>query len=227
MQETKLKTPVEYIKEAWSIYTKKENFIFFAKIMAVVTILTFFIGFITGYLFPSTYTQNIDYSNIPLLIGFILVSLLAFIIGLCSQTTTYFSILKLGQSEKEVFKLGFRNIVKFFMVSLVVGLIVVLGLVLLIIPAVIFGVWYSFSVWLVLDKGMKIGEALKQSKAMVKGRFWKVLGRTVTFGLFAFFVSIVVVAIPYAGNLIISFVAPLFMLPFYLLYKDLSASSGL
>lgn len=210
----KLKGPIEYIKEAWAIYSKRENFIFFARIMAVVVIVTTSIGYVLSYYYSTDDWQNV---------GFIVLTLLSIFVGLWSQSAKYLAVIKMGNTEKEIFKLGYKNIWRFFLVSLVVGLIVVLGLVLLIIPAVIFGVWYSFSVWLVLDKGMKIREALKTSKAMVKGRFWKVLGRTVTFGLFAFFVSIVVVAIPYAGSLIISFVAPLFMLPFYLLYRDLSS----
>lgn len=223
----KLKEPIQYIKEAWAIYSKRENFIFFARIMAVLVILTSAVGYVYAYLFPFKYpSESIDYSNLPMVIGFVALTLLSAVIGLWSQTTQYYAIINISKPEKEIFRLGYKNMVKFFMVSLVVGLIVVLGLVLLIIPAIIFGNWYLFATWLVLEKNMKIGQALKTSKAMVKGKFWKVLGRTVTFGLFAFFVSIVVVAIPYAGNLIISFVAPLFMLPFYLLYKDLSTSSG-
>lgn len=213
----KLKEPIQYIKEAWAIYSKRENFIFFARIMAVVVIVTTSIGYVLSYYYSTDDWQNV---------GFIVLTLLSIFVGLWSQSAKYLAVIKMGNTEKEIFKLGYKNIWRFFLVSLVVGLIVVLGLVLLIIPAIIFGNWYLFATWLVLEKNMKIGQALKTSKAMVKGKFWKVLGRTVTFGLFAFFVSIVVVAIPYAGNLIISFVAPLFMLPFYLLYKDLSTSSG-
>jgi len=221
MEEIKIKGPVEYVKEAWKIYTKKENFIFFARIMAVVVLLTTSVGFVFGYLFPQQSWENIQYENPMMIVIFIVLTLLSVVLGLWTQTTTYFSILKLGQTEKEVFKLGFSKMLKFFLVSLVVGLLIFLGLILLIIPAIILGTWYSFSVWLVLDRGMKIGEALKTSKAMVKGRFWKILGRSIVFGLFALLVSILTSVIPYAGSLITSFVTPLFMLPFYLLYKDL------
>jgi uncharacterized membrane protein len=212
-----MKTPIEYIKEAWRIYTKKENFVFFAKIMSVVVILTSAIGYLISYFYSSNEWQNA---------GFVILTLLSIVVGLWSQTTQYFAILKMGNKEKEIFRLGLKNILKFFLVALVVGLIALLGLVLLIIPAIIFGVWYSFSIWLVLDKNLKIGEALKTSKAMIKGRFWKVLGRSFVFGLFIFLISLIITIIPYAGSLLISFVSPLFMLPFYLLYRDLSAGSG-
>ena len=194
-----MKTAIEYIKEAWGIYTKKENFIFFAKIMAVLTIASFSIGFVTSYFFPEDYINNIDVSNIPVVIGFVLASILAIVVGIWSQSTTYFSILKIGKSEKEIFTLGYKNIRKFFLISAVYALIIFFGVILLIIPTVIFGVWYSFSVLLVLDKNMEVGEALTKSKSMVKDRFFKIFGRYIVFGLFGLVVSIVVSIVPYAG----------------------------
>lgn len=221
MQENKLKTPVEYIKEAWGIYTKKENFVFFARVMAVLVIATSSISLISGYFYPSDYLKNFDFTNIPMFVGFIAISLLAIIVGLWSQTTQYFSILKMGEPEKEIFKIGYKKIGRFLLISFVLGIIVLFGIVLLIVPAIIFGTWYSFSTWLVIDKNMGVRESLKTSKQMVKGKFWKVLGRSIVFGLFSFVISVVLSVIPYVGTLAVSFAAPLFLLPFYLMYKDL------
>jgi len=208
-----MKSPVEYIKEAWAIYTKKENFIFFAKIMAVLVI----VSTVNGYIFSYLRINNNDYLSIISLI--ILV-----IFGVWIQSTTYFSILKIGANEREIFKLGYINMGKFFLVSLVVGLIVAFGAILLVIPAIIFGVWYSFSTFLVLDKNLGIKMALKTSKAMVYGKFWKLFGRFIVFGLFIFIISLSLAIIPYVGPLIVSFVAPLFILPYFLLYRDLSGA---
>lgn len=206
-----MKTPIEYIKEAWAIYTKKENFLFFARIMAVLVILTTVIGY---------FYNTPDWQNV----GFIILTVLTIFVGLWSQTTQYFAILKMGSSEKEVFKLGYKNMWRFFLISLVVGLIVLGGTILLVIPGIIFGIWFSFATLLVLDKNMGVREALKTSKLMVNGKFWKVLGRFVVIGLFTFFVSLILMVVPYAGPIATSFLGPLFTLPFYLLYKDLSAS---
>jgi len=217
-----MKTPIEYIKEAGGIYTTKENFIFFAKIMAVIIIVTTSLSYVFNYFYPVTTFENLDYSNTPMLIAFFLFSVLGFLVSLWSQTTTYYAIFRKTESEKEVFKLGFKNMPKLFLVSIVVGLIIFLGMILLVIPAIIFAVWYSFSILLVLDKGVGIGQALKQSKSMVSGRFWKILGRSVVFGLFSFTIAIVFSLVPYAGNILVLFLSPLTLLPFYLLYKDLS-----
>lgn len=222
-----MKTAIEYIKDAWRIYTTKENFIFFVKIMAVITIVTTSLSYVFNYFYPVTTFENLDYSNTPMLIIFIIFSALGFLVSLWSQTTTYYAIFRKTESEKEIFILGFKNMFKFFLISLVIGLILLLGLVLLVIPAIIFGVWYSFSILLVLDKGVRIGQALKQSKSIVSGRFWKILGRSVVFGLFSFLIVIIFSLIPYIGNMLVLFLSPLTLLPFYLLYKDLSASSGL
>lgn len=220
-----MKTATEYIKEAWAIYSKKENFIFFARIMAVLSIIAFTIGMVNGYFFPADYLKNGDFSNTPLFIGFIVISILSIVFGLWSQSTSYFAVIKMGEPEKEVFKIGFKKIGKYLLVTLVLGIIIFFGLILLVIPAIIFGIWYSFTLLLVLDKDMGIGEALKISKEMVNGKFWKILGRSAVFGLFSIVISIVVSIVPFVGEFAVSFLSPLFMLPFYLLYRDLSINS--
>jgi uncharacterized membrane protein len=225
MQEIQLKTPIEYIKEAWIIYTKKENFIFFIRIMAILSIISFIFGLANGYFFPADYLKDGDFSNVPLFVGFILISILSIVFGLWSQSTSYFAVIKMGEPEKEVFKIGFKKILRFLVISFTLGIIFVFGALLLIIPAIIFGVWYSFSMWLVLDKEMGVFESLRASKMLVNGRFWKILGRSAIFGLFSIVISIVVSIVPFVGEFAVSFLSPLFMLPFYLLYRDLSINS--
>lgn len=207
-----MKTATEYIKEAWAIYSKKENFIFFARIMAVLSIIAFTIGMVNGYFFPADYLKDGDFSNISLFIGFIVISILSIVFGLWSQSTSYFAVIKMGEPEKEVFKIGFKKIGKYLLVTLVLGIIIFFGFILLVIPAIIFGIWYSFTLLLVLDKDMGIGEALKISKEMVSGKFWKILGRSAVFGLFSIVISIVVSIVPFVGEFAVSFLSPLFML---------------
>ncbi|MFZ3301305.1 MAG: glycerophosphoryl diester phosphodiesterase membrane domain-containing protein [Microgenomates group bacterium] len=222
MEQNEIKSPIQYIKEAWGIYTKKENFIFFAKIMAVLVLVTTTIGFVTGYFYPEEYLKNGDFSNTPILVGFVVLSLVAIVTGLWTQTTTTLAVIKMNSNEKEIFKFGFRYSWKFFVASFIVGFFTVLGILLF-----VFAVWYSFAPMLVIDKNYKVSKALAESREMVRGKFWKILGRFVVFGLFSIIVTVLLSIIPYAGSLAVSFVAPLFLLPMYLLYKDLSASRGL
>ncbi len=61
--------------------------------------------------------------------------------------------------------------------SVATSIIVIFGTVLLIIPGVILSVWYIFSTYEVIFSGKKSFEALTSSKALVLGRWWKVLWR--------------------------------------------------
>jgi len=210
-----MKSPIHYVKESLIIYTKKENFIFFAKIMSVLLISSVSISYLTDYLFPVD-----DWKNI----GFVLLTAIYLLVGLWAKSAEYFSVLNIGKPESEIFKLGYKNIISLFVISSVYILIVIIGLVLLIIPGVVFGTWYSFSTFLVLDKKLNLREALKTSKLMVGDDFWKILGIYIFFGIYAFLISLVLSMIPDVGILISYFIAPAFILPFYLLYKDLLLS---
>ncbi|MBL7036618.1 hypothetical protein ISR94_02095 [Candidatus Microgenomates bacterium] len=217
-----MKSPIEYIKQAISIYTQKENFIFFAKIMAVLTIVATLLGLLMGYLYPADVYETLDFSNLAYTMGFIVLSLIVSIFGVFVRSTTLVSVINTGGDVKGVFGIGYKKIWKYLIVTMVVGLIVFLGGLLLIIPGIMFAVWFSFSTLLVIDKELKVKEALRQSKEMVSGRFWKVLGRFFVFGLFVIVVAVIFDYIPYAGSIIVSFLSPLFILPSYLLYKDLT-----
>ncbi len=90
-------------------------------------------------------------------------------------------------------------------VSILTGLIVLGGLFLLFIPGIVFIIWYVFAFYHVSIDGTKGMAALKESKMLVAGRFFPVLGRlvapTVVFILFALIADGIL-------SLILSFVLP-------------------
>lgn len=65
----------------------------------------------------------------------------------------------------------------FFLVSLIVNLVVMGGMVLLIVPGIMFMIWYGFGIQIMVTEGKKGRLAAAQSKAYVIGRSWKVFGR--------------------------------------------------
>lgn len=74
-------------------------------------------------------------------------------------------------------------IVPMFLTSLLVGLIAIGGFILFIIPGIIFGVWYYFSMYAaVLDKQRPVA-AIKESKQLVAGRWFAVAWRIFASGL--------------------------------------------
>lgn len=65
---------------------------------------------------------------------------------------------------------------RYFLTSVVRSLIILGGLILLIIPGIVWGIKYVFSLIAVVDKDIKMKDALKLSAAMTKGNKWKLFG---------------------------------------------------
>jgi len=77
----------------------------------------------------------------------------------------------------EGFKIPAMTYLKYFAVCFVVGLAVVVGLFLCVIPGIFLAVRLSFADWYILDHPEAgIGEAISASWKMTKGNFWGVFG---------------------------------------------------
>jgi hypothetical protein len=77
----------------------------------------------------------------------------------------------------ELLKKSMPLILPLLLVGILVALAVVGGLILLIIPGIIFAVWFAFSNYTLILEGKRGTEALKASKALVDGRWGDVFGR--------------------------------------------------
>jgi len=74
---------------------------------------------------------------------------------------------------KDMFEV-FRNYWNVVLASLLVGVIVSIGFVLLIVPGIIFACKLAFTPYLVVDRKMAVIEAIKESWRMTGGHSWKV-----------------------------------------------------
>src|SRR5438552_3168370 len=61
-------------------------------------------------------------------------------------------------------------------VDLLFGVAIAVGLVLLIVPGIIFFTWFALAGPIVELEGRGVRSALRRSRALVRGRFWTVLG---------------------------------------------------
>ncbi len=88
-----------------------------------------------------------------------------------------FAYLKAARGDtlkiKDVFG-AFQNYWDAVLANLLVGVIVVVGFVLLIVPGIIFACKLVFNPYLVVDRKMEVIEAVKESWRMTGGHFWKV-----------------------------------------------------
>ncbi len=80
--------------------------------------------------------------------------------------------------------------------SILSGLAVLGGFILLIIPGIIFSIWFAFVVYSVIMDGHRGVESLRYSKGLVKGRWFEVFWRLLLPGL-VYFVIAAVIQVPF------------------------------
>lgn len=227
----KLSSPLEIIQKSFNIFFEKDNMVVFAKIYALL--LPFQLFFTYQNYFVSTQSKILNITNpqeiimkYPWFLASVIVANLVYLfISFWVDMAGIKAILGITSGKKvdvnEALKFSLKNIPTFSLLVVVLGLIQIGGLILLIVPGIIFGVWYSFSKFLFVEKKLSIMESLKESKKLVLGRFWKIIGRLFVFGLFSGLSGAIISSVPYIGPLVVPFFGALFILPAFLLYKEL------
>ena len=92
----------------------------------------------------------------------------------------------------ESYAFGFRRFFSVLWISILVGLIVVGGLILLIIPGIIFAVKLTTAIPALVVEGKRGSEAIGRSWNLTKGAFWHVLGAVVVAGLLTGVISSII-----------------------------------
>lgn len=221
--------PIGLIRESFEIFFKRKNFLYFIKIYLPFFVFSLFQVLQRSSNFESELAKgNFQYfSDKPFLIAFvILMGAIGLVLGIWFGAASLESILRVVNSEtlsfRDTYKKAWRYAFKLFLAGLLIGVIVLAGLVLLVIPAVIFATWFVFTRFGIAQDNLGVVAALKQSKSLVSGRFWKVFGRLIVFMFFAILGQIVFSIIPFIGAAIGGLFGALFALPYLLLYKELS-----
>ncbi len=71
----------------------------------------------------------------------------------------------------------------YLIASLLVGLIVVAGIILLIVPGIIWALRFMFVPYLIIDRKLDVSAALRESSRITLGHKWQLLGLVVVLGL--------------------------------------------
>lgn len=218
---------VDLVKKSINVYFERKNLDFLLKV--------YFFALLAGLLFylPRKYYQGTDIGEFikrPFVGPGIGISALVYVfLDFLTRTAGYEAVRRVVAKEnfniKETFSKALRLLPKFFVVSVLVGIVVGFGFVLLIIPGIIFGTWFSFSLFVLINEKTGILESMRRSKKLVKGKFWKVLGRLFIFMLFTILGDIVFSFLPYGlGAVVVTIFGGLFLLPAYFLYLELASA---
>lgn len=89
----------------------------------------------------------------------------------------------------ESYRFGFKRFGAVFLLSLLVGLVVAVGFILLIIPGIIFLTLLAVSVPALVIEGLGVTAAMSRSWNLAKGYFWHVLGTIILAAIIAGIVS--------------------------------------
>ena len=131
------------------------------------------------------------------------------------------------------YRYGLKRFGSVILVSLLVGLIVAVGFLLLVVPGIIFLVFLSLSIPVLIVEGRRGTEAMGRSWNLVKGHFWHALGVIVVVALIVGIISGIIGGIGgnnWAVRWIFTAIAQILTVPFaslvsVLLYLDLRARS--
>jgi len=217
----KLSSPIQTLRKSIEIFFQKKNMINFVKLYLPLVPFTFF------SIYQNLYIKDVDslrsFTTQPYVIA---INIIYLVIYIWIWIAGVLAIGKVTRNEEleisNTYKKAWGMVWKFSLLSLLLVLIMLFGGVLLIFPAIILGIWYSFSKFIYIEDDIGILRSLGRSKNLVTGKFWAILGRYIVFGLFTGLFGIVLAMLPFGiGGIITTVFGALFVLPYYLLYLEL------
>jgi len=216
----KLKPITQLLKEGWRIYC--------LKIKTLLGIIGLPVGFsflfwILMYFLADT---SIKYSA-----WFSVIAAISYLGPLFLWLWAIPSLLynlKENTGIKESYKRGFKILGPYIWVYFLLIIIIAGGFLLLIIPGVLFSIWFSLAIFILIFEEREGFSALFRSKHLVKGKFWGVLVRFLVLGLIMGLGLFLIFALIFFGienkqiknhlSEVIGYFIQLFILPFFLIY---------
>lgn len=187
----KLKGTFDLIGESFKIFGKWWKVMILIQLIPGILALAF--GFISSLLEEG--------AAIGWIIAFIILVIPVIFLGMWGLYSLIVAVARSGQGEE---KKGWKNYygesIKIFWgilgVTILTALATIGGFFLLIVPGFIFGVWFTFAVWVYMEKGKGSGlvNAMRESKRIVKGYFWSIVWRNLVFG---FLISAVIIPVTF------------------------------
>jgi len=223
----------ESIKVWWKNLPKFISIFLWGLLFSIIPLFVVFLFFSLGYLFGAI-------GNIAFTIAGVIIAIIGCALAIYFAIRFYVvNFLLVKENFKgdvlELFKKTKVLFWPYFWLSILSAILIFLWCLLLIIPGIIFSIFYSLAVYALLFEGEKGMNAIRRSKKLIKGYFWPVLGRLFVIGLlvwlFMMIISIPVLnmeetsAFAIVWNIIIQAVSfiigPIVILFSYSIFKDL------
>jgi len=215
-----MRTPSVLLQDSFTFYKEHFKILLGISVIPVAVFLLLVLATGAGYGLGGVYTAA-PFGIVGTILFFVLsvlstIALIKYVSSPSHETTII-----------NAYKTAWPFFFSYLLVAILYSLAVLLGLVLLIVPGLIFALWYGFSYFTFLIEGKTGMAALSRSKELVKGHFGEVLWRAFVFVVLYMALAIIItIIIPGEGSknitdLIGIFVTPYALVYFYNMYVDL------
>lgn len=223
-----LKSPSTLLKDSFDFY--KQHYQILLTIAIIPAIITA-IGSYLSYSSMGPLGYN-PYSSSPIGGLFSLLGAIASIFAAIALVRISFNP-TMYKNAVDALKASGNLFFPYLWVSILSGVVIVLGLIALIIPGIIFMVWFCFSGFILINEGTRGIPALKASKKYVEGHFMDVFVRLLVLILVMIGASIVIGIVTGAlfygslhyamSDLLSALIMPFAVIYVSYLYRDLKA----
>ena len=188
---------------------------------------------VTGVLLAVVF-GTVSAANIGVAIAIGIIAAIAAIIG-CIYVSVWFGAAIIVVLTDNQDNIGFGAAMKrarpyinsYFEVSILSGLIALLGFVLFFIPGIIFSIWYMFSRYLVFTDNEKGIMAISKSREYARGYFGKIFLLSLLGGILMFVWEMMANVIPFVGPIInVLLITPMSLIYSYLIFSHLRKIKG-
>lgn len=174
----------EILKSSWELYKAR-----FWTLLGI-SLMPFAILFASGFVVGLINAQTKEDGPIALVV-LVLIAILGIYVSIWSFAATIRNILsEQPLSFGDSFKLASHDIWPIFITGILVGLAVLGGTILLIIPGIIFAFWFGLSQYVAIEEKLSGVEAMKKSKFYVTGNIWELFKKGFYFGLITIGIAI-------------------------------------
>ena len=178
----------EILSAAFDVY--KNNAANLLLIVAVVVVPLSFLSALSSHFIGAPKTHTVEIFGKPATVAYsrsllatVVALIIAAAIGVIISAILQAAILR-GAAEATIgdpvdveasYRWGFKRFASVFLVAILVGITVAIGFLLLVIPGIIFLVFFSVSVPALVVENRRGTEAMRRSWGLVSGHFWHAL----------------------------------------------------
>jgi len=182
----------QLLREAWSLYTNRLPTL--AGIVAIPAVLAFLALLGSKYIEQSGAILQAHSVSPAYAVGFIVGAVVIAVLGIWAQGATLYALKDSseGIGIGESYKRAAKSILPLLWVYVLSGFVVFGGVLLALIPGVVFMIWFIFAPFALIVDGERGMRGLLKSKDYVRGYFWDIFFRFILITVANFIIGMII-----------------------------------